>query len=107
MVPLALNKLAHIRTERAVALALWVTLFSALCIYAYFIVSSVIHVMLRQELMVRIQNAEAAVSDLEAEYLARTGQITDTHMDEAGLVEIASVTYVPLAPDTDRLSRLP
>ncbi len=107
MVSLALNKLAHIRTERAIALVLWVTFFSALCVYAYFIVTSVIHVMLRQELMVRIQNTEALVSEMEADYLARTGAISDARMTESGLVEVASVTYIPITSDTDRLSRLP
>lgn len=106
MLQFTLSKIAHIRTERAIATALWLALFVALGVYGYFIVLSIVNVMLRQEMVVHIQNAEAKVSVLEADYLARTEQISEKNVAAAGLVKIAKVSYVPLAND-DRLSRLP
>lgn len=96
----------HIRTERAIAVALWSTLVLVLCSYVYFIVSAVVHVMLRQELMVRIQNVETHVSALEAEYLARTEDIAATRIADTGLIEIKHISYVPLKQE-GRVSRLP
>jgi hypothetical protein len=106
MLHTAIQKFAHIRTERAIALLLWVWLFAALGVYGYSIVNSIVNVMLRQEMMVSIQNAEAKVSALEADYLARTEKISDKNIAAAGLVKISKVSYVTLTDD-DRLSRLP
>jgi hypothetical protein len=106
MLHLAFHKLTHIRSERVIAVCLWLTILVSLCTYGYFIVSSVVHVMLRQELMVNIQNAEAHVSSLEADYLSRTEQMSEKYVTEIGLVKIASITYIPLGSD-ERLSRLP
>jgi hypothetical protein len=107
MLYLALDNLRHVRAERAIALALIVTLFSALGAYGYFIVSSVINVTLRQELMVSIQDTEAKVSELETEYLARTGALNEGNVEDLGLVKLSSVQYTSVADDATRLSLLP
>jgi hypothetical protein len=107
MLHLTLSKFAHIRIERALALVLWCTLFGALCLYGYFIVSSIINVMLRQELMVSIQDAEAQVSKLEAQYLARAEELSNANLQDAGLVAVSEVSYVPITGKDERLSRRP
>jgi hypothetical protein len=63
-------------------------------LYGYGIVTSVVNVVLREELEVRVQQTESEVAELESKYLARVSGLTRETATELGLVELARVSYV-------------
>jgi hypothetical protein len=81
-------------TDHVLTWVLMTTLVVALFAYVYFIAWSVVHVVLRQEYLVDIQEAETIVSNLEAEYLERSAKISRDLADEYGLVAVAPSAYV-------------
>lgn len=95
----------RIRFER---LFLWleVVLFLvALFFYVYFILITIVQIVLRQELLVSIQEAETHVSQLEATYFAQANTISPHMAQEYGLVAIEPSLYVHLIPSGERITR--
>jgi hypothetical protein len=88
------QKLRHIHTDHVLTWALGVAFAIAFCAYVYFIAWSVVHVVLRQELLVEMQEAETIVSTLEADYLERSAMLSRDLADEYGLVAVAPSAYV-------------
>lgn len=107
MISLALQKFTYIHTPRITAFALWSLLGLSFSAYMYCIVSSVINITLRQELAIEIQDAEAHVSDLESQYLARTNELTQDNVEDAGLVPVEEVHYLSVRDTHERLTRRP
>lgn len=98
-------KIARVRYEVLVSWTQWFLLFLALAFYIYFIATSVFQVVLRQELMVSIQEAETRVSQLEATYFEKTNAISMDTAAEYGLVAISAPTYVTVNAKGDKLTR--
>lgn len=104
---IATTKFLHIRFGRAIFWLQWILLSALLALYAYFIVMSVVQVVLRQELLVAIQEAETQVSQLEAEYFEHSNDLSQETALALGFVELSPVAYVHVAPEGDRISRRP
>jgi hypothetical protein len=100
-------QLGHIPFDRIVFWCEWVLLGAALAAYTYFIVFSVVHVVLRQELTVSIQTEQTHVSDLEGQYLAQQTAISRATADQMGLVALKPSAYVSVGADSSRLTRRP
>lgn len=95
----------HIRYELLISWFEWVLFVLAIVLYIYFIAMSVVQVVLRQELLVSIQEAETRVSELEADYFERSNKISRDMADEYGLVAVAAPVYITVVPEGDRLTR--
>lgn len=96
----------HVRIERLL-FSIELLLFIAACaFYAYSIVSSVVNVVLRQELTVAVQDAHARVGELESSYLLATGALTERRAIEQGFVVSKPVGFVTVDRQA-HLSRLP
>lgn len=93
--------------ERVVFWFECVLLCAGVVAYGYFIVMSVVHVVLRQELMVSIQDTKTEVSDLEAQYLAKSSTLTLDQANKLGLVELKPVAYVTVPSEGGHLTRRP
>ena len=102
-----LLRLSHIRIERFLFWCQCMLLGAAVVAYIYFTAMSVVHVVLRQELVVSIQDAESRISESEAEYLASATSLSKQTFEEMGLVELASITYVSVEADDEHLTRRP
>lgn len=98
------TKKIRIKPENVV-LWLEMTIFMVgLVAYIYFILLSTMQVVLRQELVVSIQETETKVSELEATYFAQVNTLTPETASEYGLVAVKPVAYVTVASG-DRLTR--
>jgi len=86
-----------IQYEALILWSEWFLLALAFSIYMYFIATSVIQVVLRQELMVSIQEEKTRVSELEAEYFERSSKITDDMISEYGLVALSDPQYLSVS----------
>jgi hypothetical protein len=95
----------RVRPEVLVSLAQWSLLFLALAVYIYFIALSVFQVVLRQELMVSIQEAETRVSQLESTYFESANKISQEMATEYGLVAVASPVYLTVSSNVGLLTR--
>jgi hypothetical protein len=85
---------------------LQMTLFTiGLVAYLYFILLSVIQIVLRQELMVSIQEAETTISELESTYFAYADMLTPQTAEQYGLVAVEPSAYVTVTPTGNRLTR--
>lgn len=104
MRPLAIKNL-NLRIESCISWLQWSLLVLALLLYIYFIAMSVIQVVLRQELLVSIQEAETRVSKLEALYIEGSSVLSQDTAVELGLVDIPAVSYVTVASSNNRLTR--
>jgi len=99
------TKTSHFRFESALLWFLSALFMVALALYAYFIMTSVVQVVLRQELQVELGEVETRISGLEAEYFARSSTISEETAGEFGLVAVTPSAYVEVAPLGDRLTR--
>lgn len=95
----------HVRIELLVSWFEWSLLVLALALYIYFIAASVIQVVLRQELLVSIQEAETRVSTLEATYIVGSSRLSRATAEEYGLVTLETASYVTVTQEHDRLTR--
>lgn len=98
-------KSLHLRIEPIISWLEWSLLVIALTCYIYFIAMSVIQVVLRQELLVSLQEAETRVSNLEASYIVVSSKLSPQTADEYGLVALDKPTYVNVSPENDHLTR--
>jgi len=87
---------AHPLERRALtALSAGFVLLSIL--YIYFMISSVVHVAARQELVRTASQASAEVAALETAYLAKTQTITEPYARSLGYVAVEDRTFVSKA----------
>lgn len=100
-----IKNIRQIRFEKLFFWIQWSLLFLALGIYAYFIMISVVQIVLRQELHVSIQETETRVSELESTYFQRLNTISRETADEFGLVEVSPTAYVQVVLKGDRLTQ--
>ncbi len=98
------NTILHIRLERLVSWLQWAVMLVALVVYIYFIATTVVQVVLRQELLVSIQNVETNISKLEAVYFESSNKLSKDMASEYGLVAIAPIAYVDVMVE-NRLTR--
>lgn len=84
-------------TRRAMAWLLWCTLAAAAAAYVYFLVFAVTNVVLREELARSLDEAEARVGVLQAEYLAASTVLKEETAEEMGLVAVAPMGYIEVA----------
>ncbi len=95
----------RIRFERVLLWLEVAVFFVALFFYVYFILVTIVQIVLRQELLVSIQEAETHVSKLEATYFAQASTISPHMAQEYGLVAIEPSAYVTLVPSGERITR--
>ena len=95
----------HVRIESCISWIEWSLLALALLLYIYFIAMSVIQVVLRQELLVSVQEAETRVSNLEASYIEGSSVLSRDTANELGLVDVPTGSYVTVASGNNRLTR--
>jgi len=96
----------HVRIEACISWLEWSLLTLALLLYIYFIAMTVIQVVLRQELLVSVQEAETRVSNLEASYIEGSSVLSQDTATSLGLVEVPTASYVTVAREGhDRLTR--
>lgn len=99
------TKNIHIRYELLISWFEWFLFVLAIVVYIYFIAMSVVQVVLRQELLVSIQEAETRVSELEASYFERSNKISRDMATEYGLVAVSAPQYVTVVTEGDKLTR--
>ncbi|HCC05457.1 TPA: hypothetical protein DEP58_04100 [Patescibacteria group bacterium] len=87
----------HVRIESCISWLEWSLLALALLLYIYFIAMTVIQVVLRQELLVAVQEAETRVSNLEASYIEGSSVLSQDTATSLGLVEVPTASYVTVA----------
>lgn len=63
-------------------------------LYVYFLLSSIVHVVERQELRGQSSKASAEVASLEAKYLAHTEGITEAYARSVGFVAAQNEIFV-------------
>ena len=98
-------KKIHIQVEYIISWLEWFLFVVAIVVYIYFIAMSVVQVVLRQELLVSIQEAETKVSELEATYFEQSNKISKDMATERGLVALTSPQYITVLTEGDRLTR--
>ena len=101
----ASSKTKYVHLEKVTLFVLTVLVCASLATYTYFIMSSVVQVVLRQELHIAIGQVETQISELEAEYFARTSELSEQTASEYGLVAVSPAAYVEVTPLGDRLTR--
>jgi len=101
------NLISHLQRLNLNRLVLWCecTLLAVVAaLYMYFIVMSVVQVVLRQELVVAIKEQETVISELEARYFAQLNDLSPETAVEYDLVAVAPYAYVEVEPASDRLT---
>lgn len=66
-------------------------------LYIYFMISSVVHVAARQELVRSASRASAEVATLETAYLAKTQTLTEPYARSLGFVSVRDRSFVSKA----------
>ncbi len=101
------NILSTVRHTQVSHVVLWcecAVLAVVFTMYMYFIASSVVQVILRQEIIVKINKQETMVNELEAQYFAHLDELRPEIAGEYGLVAIEPSAYVTVEA-SDRLGR--
>lgn len=80
---------AHVQTYCAIGLVL--TLFVA---YVYFLSATVVHVVMRKEMMHEIVQMNSELSKLEAEYIAAQHAVNDAVVQQQGFVAVAEKIFL-------------
>jgi hypothetical protein len=83
----------------------WVLLAGTLFAYGYFLVLSITHVVLREELALAVHEEEMRIAKLEAEYLAHVSALSEEHAQEMGLVPVPSAGFVAVHTPAQSLTR--
>ena len=94
------SQLAHLPYTKLIAKADWLVLFLALGAYMYFLATAVVHVVFREELVVDIKEERARIAVLEAEYLSRVADLSESAAHDLGLVAATPIAYVELETAT-------
>lgn len=85
------------RAQTYIAFAALVILFIA---YVYFLCASVVHVVIRKEVMSELASVNSEVSRLEAEYIKRQHAVSDAVVEQKGFVAVAEKVFLERGDDT-------
>lgn len=102
---ITITKKIRVQTERLLLWFQMVLFVAALSAYAYFIMLTVMEVVLRQELILSIQQTETKVSELEAEYFMAASTLTPDMATDYELVTVEPIAYLTVHPEGGRLTR--
>ncbi len=83
--------------ERRLVLALGALLLACTALYVYFVMTSIVHVAARQELIKKVALAKTAVSSLESVYLAKTKSLTESYAHSIGFTAPSKKVFVERA----------
>lgn len=97
--------LTHIRYDRLIVWFECVALAVLFSMYMYFLVASIIDVVLHKETLVSIQETESSIGQLESQYFARLDTLTPDILPAYGLVAEAPSAYVTVTSPADRLTK--
>jgi len=90
--------------ERVWVLSLGGVLISIFALYMYFVTTSVVQVVMRQEINQEITKVKSQISALEVEYMALQYSISDEIALHEGYVAVDEKVYIERAPSTLTLS---
>ena len=82
------------RTERRILVALSALCVSVMLLYVYFLIASVAHVAARGELAGEARILDSRVASLEATYLSRSTEISESYARSVGFVPARSTSFV-------------
>lgn len=99
---LLMSKIPFFRIAR---MFVWTVLAGSFVAYGYFLVRSVTHVVLREELSIAIHDEGSRMSELESQYLAKISLLSEDLATEMGLVPVRSAGYVALGGADETLTR--
>ncbi len=99
---LLVSKIPFFRIAR---MLVWTVLACSLFAYGYFLVRSVTHVVLREELSVAVHEEGSRISELESQYLAKIALLSEAVATEMGLVPVRSAGYVAVGGPDETLTR--
>ncbi|MBP9832018.1 MAG: hypothetical protein KBC74_00630 [Candidatus Pacebacteria bacterium] len=83
--------------ERRTVVVFGVAFLLLSVLYIYFMISSVVHVAARQELVRSASRASAEVATLETAYLSKTQTITEPYARSLGFVSVRDRSFVSKA----------
>jgi len=86
--------------ERKWVLSLLAVLAAVFVLYIYFVTSSVVQVVMRQELDKEITETKANISELEVAYMNAQHMVSAEIASREGYVEVEKKVYIDRAPDT-------
>lgn len=81
-------------TEQRIIALLGLVIGVMVCFYVYFICMSIVNVVLREELVVAIAEANSTIGELETMYLAKKNEYTEVYASQLGLVRLDEPQYV-------------
>lgn len=90
--------------ERKWVLSLFVVLLSVAFLYMYFVTTSVVQVVMRQEIERDITDVSARISELESEYIKAQHEISADIASHEGYLEIEEKIFISRTPSTLVLS---
>ena len=97
--------LAHIRYDRFSVWLLCGLLGALFSVYMYFVVGSIVDIVLHKELLVSIQETESRIGELETSYFTHLNSLTPDLLPEYGLVVATPRAYVSVAEAADKLTK--
>lgn len=98
------TKTFDIPATKAIVFVQLALLACCIAVYIVGIVTSVTHVVLRQELAVEVRKTESRVAEMEATYLKEIEAFTKERAYAMGLTDVHTVSYVPVTT-SDTLTR--
>ncbi|MBP9749322.1 MAG: hypothetical protein KBD21_01110 [Candidatus Pacebacteria bacterium] len=98
--------LGRIPVFRIMRIMLWCLLMISIVAYAYFLVLSVTHVVLREELSLVVHEEQSRISELETQYLAKIALLSEDLATDMGLVPVRSTGYVAIGGVEKTLTRV-
>lgn len=91
--------------ERQLCLSLFILSCALLGLYVYFVGVSVVDVVVREEIDLRIATLNSRLSELELEYIAKKDTINLSFAEEHGFHKISQKTFVNRGTLVGSLSR--
>ncbi len=98
-------KAIRLQREQVFSWTLWFSVIFFIGLYFYFTAVSVVQIVLREELIVEIENTESKISELEALYFSRSNELTLESAQAHGLVALSKQTYIHKSGDGTLLTR--
>ncbi len=98
--------LGRIPLFRIMRVMLWCLLAVSIAAYAYLLVLSVTHVVLREELSLVVHEEQSKISELETQYLAKIALLSEDLATDMGLVPVRSTGYVAVGDAENTLTRV-
>ena len=97
--------LSHIHVERIVVWFECLMLGILFGAYMYFLVGSIVDVVLHKEVLVSIQETESRIGELETAYYTHLDSLTPDMLTDYGLVATTPSAYVVVTSPADRLTK--